>query len=140
MRAARTMGRFLTLAGKVPDAAVTSPALRATEPLRLAKEAGGWDCPERSREELSGDVSSVLGEIRAAAPLIEVPLLVSHEPASSLLAEFLIGGGALRLPTGALARIDLNVADWTDVAGGVGRIAWLVPPRLFPKRSFEFAE
>jgi len=140
MRAARTMGRFLTLAGQVPDAAITSPALRATETLRQAKEAGGWDCPELSREELSGDVSSVLGEIRTASPLSEVLLLVGHEPASSLLAEFLIGGGALRLPTGALVRIDLEVAEWTDVTGGVGRIAWLVPPRLFPKRNFAFAE
>jgi phosphohistidine phosphatase len=139
-RAARTMGRFLALAGEVPDSAITSPALRATETLRLAKAAGGWSCPELSREGLSGDVSAVLEEIRAAPAVAEVLLIVGHEPTSSHLAEFLIGGGSLRLPTGALARIDLNVADWTNAGIGSGQLAWLVPPRLFPKRSFDFAD
>jgi len=124
----------------VPGAAVPSPALRTAETRRLAKEAGGWGDPERSRRELSGGVSSVPGEIQAASPMAEVPLLVSHEPGNSLLAEFLIVRGALRLPTGELARIDVKVADWTTVGPGCGQMAWLVPPRHFPKRSFDFAD
>jgi phosphohistidine phosphatase len=134
------MGRFLALSGEVPDAAITSPAQRATETLRLAKAAGGWNCPELSRVGLLGDAASVLEEIRAASPGAEVLMVVGHEPTLSQLAEFLIGGGSLRLPTGALARIDLDVDEWTGVGGGVGQIVWLAPPRLLPKRSFEFAE
>lgn len=134
------MGRFLALAGEVPDAAITSPALRASETLRLAKEGGDWNCPELSRERLLGEVSSVLEEIRAASPVTGVLLVVGHEPTLSQLAETLIGGGTLRLPTGALARIDLDVAEWTQVGPGGGQIAWLVLPRLFLKRRFEFAQ
>jgi phosphohistidine phosphatase len=139
-RAARTMGRFIALAGEVPDAAITSHALRASETLRLAKEAGDWNCPELSREGLAGDVNSVLEEIRAASPVTGVLLVVGHEPTLSQLAEFLIGGGSLRLPTGALARIELDAAEWTQVGPGCGQVAWLVLPRLFPKRSFDFAQ
>jgi phosphohistidine phosphatase len=133
------MGRFLALAGEVPDAAITSPALRARKTLRLAKEAGSWNCPELSREGLSGDIGTVLEEIRAASSVTGVLLVVGHEPTLSQLAEFVIGGGALKLPTGALARIDLDVAEWTQVGPGCGHVAWLVLPRLFPKRSFDFA-
>jgi phosphohistidine phosphatase len=137
--AARTMGRFLALAGEVPDTAITSPALRASETLRLAKEAGDWNCPELSREGLSGDVNSVLEEIQAATPVTGVLLVVGHEPTLSQLAEFLTGGGSVRLPTGALVRVDLDVAEWTQAGPGCGQIAWLVLPRLFPKGSFDFA-
>ena len=139
-RAARTMGRFLILTGEVPDSAITSPALRATETLRLAMEAGGWNCPVRWREGLSGDVSSVIDEIRAELPVTKVLLVVGHQPTSSQVAELLIGGGSLRLPTGALARVDLDVDQWTSVGPGCGQLTWLVPPPLFPKRSFDFAE
>lgn len=139
-KTARTMGRFLVLACEVPDAAITSPALRATETLRLAMEAGDWNCPVRGCEGLFGDVSSVLDEIRAESPVTEVLLVVGHEPTSSEVVQFLIGGGSLRLPTGALARIDLDVDEWTDVGRASGQLAWLVLPRLFPKKSFDFAD
>jgi len=139
-KAARTMGRFLVLAGEVPDAAITSPALRATETLHLAMEAGGWTCPVRRREELLGDVRLVIEEIRAELPATEVLLVVGHEPAWSGVAGFLIGGGSLRLPTGALARIDLDVDEWTNVGRASGQLCWLVLPRLFPKKSFDFAD
>ncbi len=139
-KAAQSMGRFLGLAGQVPDVAITSPALRATETLRLAKEAGRWSCPEQSREGLYGDVSAVLEEIRAASAETGVLLLVGHEPTSSQLAVLLAGGGSLRLPTGALIRIDLDVPDWKSVGIGCGQIAWLVIPRLFAKGDFEFAQ
>jgi len=134
------MGRFLGLTGDVPDAAITSPALRATETLRLAMEAGGWSCPVRSRESLLGDVRSVIEEIRAELTATEVLIVVGHEPTWSETAEFLIGGGSLRLPTGALARIDLDIDEWTDVGPASGQLSWLVVPRLFPKKSFDFAD
>ncbi|HMF03267.1 MAG TPA: phosphoglycerate mutase family protein, partial [Acidimicrobiia bacterium] len=47
-KAAERMGRFLARAGQVPDVAITSPALRAAETLRLAMEGGGWSCPVRT--------------------------------------------------------------------------------------------
>ncbi|MHB1893157.1 MAG: SixA phosphatase family protein [Candidatus Dormibacteria bacterium] len=137
---ARTMGRFLVLAGEVPDAAITSPALRATETLRLAMEAGAWNCPVRSHEGLLGDVGSVIEEIRAELTATELLIIVGHEPTWSETVEFLIGGGSLRLPTGSLARIDLDIDEWTNVGRARGQLSWLVVPRLFPEQGFDFAE
>ncbi len=139
-KTARTMGRFLARAGEVPDAAITSPALRATETLRLAMEAGGWNCPVRINEGLLGDVRAVIEEIRTEVTATEVLIIVGHEPTWSETAGFLIGGGSLRLPTGALARIDLDIDEWTNVGRASGRLSWLVGPRLFPEKSFDFAD
>ena len=50
-KAAKAMGKFLALAGQVPDSAVTSSAVRARSTLEIAMEAGagtaasGWHGP-----------------------------------------------------------------------------------------------
>ncbi len=130
-RAARTTGRFLARAGQVPDAAITSSALRAEETLRLAMAAGGWTCPARSAEALyGGGVSGLLAEIRQEPAATDLLLAVGHEPVWSEAAALLIGGGRLRLPTAALARIDLAVDRWEEVVPGTGVLAWSVVPRL----------
>jgi phosphohistidine phosphatase len=130
-KAARTIGRFLARAGQAPDAAITSPALRAEETLRLAMAAGGWTCLVRPAEALySGGVSGLLAEIHKEPAAIDMLLAVGHEPTWSEAAALVIGGGRLRLPTAALARIDLTVDRWEEVGPGTGVLAWSVVPRL----------
>jgi phosphohistidine phosphatase len=130
-KAARRMGRFLARAGQVPDAAITSPALRAEETLQLAMAGGGWTCRARSTEALyGGGVSGLLTEIHEEPPTTGVLLAVGHEPTWSEATALLIGGGRLRLPTAALARIDLEVDRWEEVGPGSGVLAWSVAPRL----------
>ncbi len=124
------MGRFLSQAGEVPDAALTSPALRASETLRLAAEAGGWGCEGRVCEALYGSVTDVLGELRRLPDSCGTVVVVGHEPTSSELAATLAGGGHLRLPTAAMVRIDLDVGTWADLRPDCGEIAWLMTPSL----------
>jgi phosphohistidine phosphatase len=130
-KAARTIGRFLARAGQVPDVALTSPALRAEQTLRLAMAAGDWTCPARSAEALyGGGVARLLSEIHKEPAATGVLLAVGHEPTWSEAVGLLVGGGRLRLPTGALARIELEVDRWEDVGPGSGVLAWSVAPRL----------
>ena len=134
-RAARTMGRLLATGGQVPDSVVTSPATRATETLGLAMEGGGWSCEVSEREDLyGGGVPGLLREIRRQPSSTELLLVVGHEPTSSETASLLIGGGRVRMPTGALARIDFDadVTTWAGVGPGTGSLSWLLVPRLFP--------
>ena len=125
-KAAKTMGRFLARAGQVPDAAITSPAVRAHDTLRLAMDAGSWSCPVRTADPLyGGGVAELLAEVR-------------NEPATTdvlLAASALIGGGEVRLPTGALARIDFDVDGWDEVGPGTGVLVWSVVPRLLAGRA-----
>jgi phosphohistidine phosphatase len=130
-KAAKTMGRFLARAGQVPDAAITSPAERAEDTLRLAMDGGGWTCPTRTADPLyGGGVSDLLGEIRNEPATTDVLLAVGHEPTWSEAVSAFIGGGAVRLPTAAMARIDFDVDRWGEVGPGAGVLVWSVVPRL----------
>jgi phosphohistidine phosphatase len=141
-RAARTMGQLLARSGQLPDSVLTSPALRAVQTLELAMEGGGWTCSVSSREDLyGGGTSGLLREIRREPPSTELLLVVGHEPTSSETASLLIGGGRVRMPTGALVRIDFDadIESWADVGPGAGSLSWLLVPRLFPPDAFDFA-
>ena len=60
-------------------------------------------------------------------------LLAGHEPTSSEMIAKLIGGGLIRMPTAALARIDFLVESWAEVRFGRGMLIWLVTPKLLKK-------
>lgn len=130
-RAARSMGQLLSRTGLVPDSAVTSPAVRARTTLELAMKAGGWVCPVQVSEALYGEgPHAVIEQICRQSDEASTLLLVGHEPIWSETLGLLVGGGRHRVPTGALAAIDLEVEAWTDVRPGAGYLAFLLPPRL----------
>lgn len=135
-RAAGRMGRFLSASGFAPDRVISSPALRARETARRAAAAGGWECPVEIAEELySGSLASIL---RLAARLSDAEstlLVASHEPICSELVAGLVGGGDFKLPTAAMARIDLPITTWKEVAPGHGILAWLVTPKLLGRAA-----
>lgn len=130
-KAAKAVGRFLARESQVPDAAITSPAARADDTLRLAMKAGGWTCPVRIADGLYGHgVSGLIAELHAEPNATGVLLAVGHEPTWSDAVTALTGGGRVRFPTAALARIEFDVDRWEDVQLGAGVLAWIVPPRL----------
>ncbi|MDQ3946392.1 MAG: histidine phosphatase family protein [Actinomycetota bacterium] len=130
-RAAKVMGQRLARSGLVPDAAVTSPAVRAHTTLELAMKAGGWNCPVQVSEALYGEGAfAVMEEIGRQSDASATLLLVGHEPTWSETLALLVGGGRHRVPTGALVGIDLDVDAWADVGPGAGQLAFLLPPRL----------
>ncbi len=128
--AAETMGRFLAASGTLPDRIVTSTAVRARTTLGLAREAGELDAPVRETRSLYGaGPADLLREIQAEDDAASVLLLVGHQPGWGETVSRLIGGGAISFPTAALARVDVDVDHWRDVAFGRGELAWLVSPK-----------
>jgi phosphohistidine phosphatase len=130
-KAAKRMGKFLARAGQAPDAAITSPAVRAEDTLRLAMEGGGWSCPVRIAAPLYyGGLSGLLAEIRGEPTTTDVLVAVGHEPTWSEAVSAFMGGGDVDLPTAAMARIDFDVDGWDEVSPGTGVLGWIVVPRL----------
>jgi phosphohistidine phosphatase len=130
-KAARVMGELLGRTGLAPDAAITSPAVRARTTLELAMKAGGWMCPVQVSEALYGEgPHRVLEEVGRQSEDVTRVLLVGHEPTWSEVVGLLVGGGSHRVPTGALVAIDLDVDTWADAVPGRGQLAFLLPPRL----------
>lgn len=130
-KAAALVGAFLARAGAVPDRVLTSSAVRARTTVELAAAAGKW----RSEIEVTpafyeSSPEAVLAEVRRQPKEVETLLVAGHEPVWSTLASRLVGGGAIRFPTAAVAAIELETDDWSEVAPGRGRLLWLVVPRL----------
>ena len=141
VEAARTMGRFLKLAGQKPDSVVTSSAVRARTTAELAMEAGKWGAQLRvTRALYEATPFAVLEEVRAEPDTTQTLLISGHEPTWSELSSLLIGGGAIHFPTACMARIDFEVESWKDAAYGRGALVWLIAPKVFTKGEFDFAE
>jgi phosphohistidine phosphatase len=136
IRAARTMGRLLTLAHQVPDLVLTSPAVRARTTAELAAEAGEWAAPIVAVDAFYGaGPGAVIDVLRDAGGDAERVMAVGHEPTWSHTASLLIGGGSIRVVTGAVAAVE--VTTWAGLSPGGGRLRWMLVPRLFADTGLE---
>ena len=137
-KAAKTMGRLLSRAGRLPDSIVTSSAVRARTTVEIAARAGGWKAPVRITRALYEALpEAVIEEVRAEPDATETLLLAGHEPTWSELAGILIGGGDMAMPTAAMAAIELDIDSWKSAAPGKGRLLWLLVPKFFTEGSFD---
>ncbi len=129
--AAALMGTLLARVNQAPQRVLCSSAVRACETVRLAVEAGGWSCSVTVVPEFYGaSTDAVLARVATEDDAVDSLLLAGHEPVWSALAADLIGGGELRFPTAAMARIDFEVDRWSRVRPATGSLVWFVIPRL----------
>jgi phosphohistidine phosphatase len=132
---AQSMGRMLTLAGRVPDLVLSSPARRARSTADLAAEAGGWPSPIVEDERLCpGSPRQLFEVIRQSAGGAQRVLVVGHEPALSQTAAGLLGGASLRMVTAAAACIEVD--GWEALGLDSGTLLWMVTPRLLSEGRF----
>jgi phosphohistidine phosphatase len=109
------------------DAVLTSPYARAVETARIVVDVLGSEsllAEERGLEPgrfSSDELRRIVGEYPAAENL----MFVGHEPSMSDVAGDLVGGARLRLKKSGLIRIDVE-----DPAALLGKLVWLVPPKL----------
>jgi phosphohistidine phosphatase len=136
--AAATMGLLLERAGQVPDRALTSSALRARQTLDVAVRSGGWNCPVGIVPEFyASSPGTVLNRLREEDDTASSLIIVGHEPTWSSLVSELTGGGFLRFPTGAMARIDLDIESWSRIDSDRGVMVWFLIPRLMRAAGFK---
>jgi len=132
--AARLVGSFLTSVGPIPEVILTSTAVRAQTTAELAKASGRWSSLiVPSRDFYGAGPGSVLQLIQQQEDSIKTLMLVGHNPTWESLAHLLIGGGNLRFPTGALARIRSPESRWSQTEFGNNTLSWLVTPKLLKK-------
>jgi phosphohistidine phosphatase len=130
VEAARWMGALIAELDMVPDLVLASTAVRALDTARLAALGGSWSSPVEPRRELYGqDVSGVL-EIIACAQDIKRLMVVGHEPTFSGLVSELVGGARIRLPTAAVACVEIDAGGWAEIAAGRSQLLWLAVPKL----------
>lgn len=111
-----------------PDLILTSPKVRAHETAEpLAKRLGVRLVVE---DRLAGgfDVEDVEALLRAHGDPLDV-VLVGHDPAFSDVLSSLVGA-ELPMKKATFARLEVS----RPLAVGEGRLQWLVPPDVLPKR------
>jgi phosphohistidine phosphatase len=126
--AADAMGVWLRRAAE-PDAIVSSPAVRARTTAERAIAAGELEATMLLEPAIYEASARSLLRVSASLPDdARVAMLVGHEPGmSSLIA--LLTGETVRFPTAAVARIDLRIDDWAEIAPMCGTLALLQLPR-----------
>ncbi len=130
VKAARRMGAFLAGAGSIPQLVISSTAVRARTTVELAADSGGWECPIVTVGDFyAGDPDRVLDVVRETEDDVERVLIAGHEPTWSTLVTWLIGGGLVRMPTAAVACLDLRHERWIDIAPSTCELRWLLTPK-----------
>lgn len=113
----------------MPDAIVSSPAIRARQTAQLFRDAAGFVSEirydKRIYEALIGTLLSVVAELDND---LETVLLVGHNPGVEGLIYFFVGE-IVPMPTASLATVELNIECWSEIESGCGRLRGVIRPK-----------
>jgi phosphohistidine phosphatase len=128
-RQAADLGRFLRHHGILPQAILTSPAVRARQTAEIVAQNLGAGVQVLHEEMLlpgarPETILAHLGRWQGSWPVA----LVGHEPDLGALAGVLAGGpGSHPMP---LKKSGLALFELERCAAGGGRLLWFLPPKL----------
>ena len=136
---AKSIGRWVRDQGCLPDAIISSDAVRARQTLSIfLAEAEAESIPVQFEHAIyMADVSDLL-DVLTAAPEVQRVMLVGHNPGMEDLVCHLNdapGEWSARfkaMPTAALARLELP-ADWSTPPPGCGRLISFTTPKDVPE-------
>jgi len=137
-KAAPLMGTFMAERGLIPDLVLCSSARRAQETWEMASGHLGASCQVEILEDLyHASVQSLIAMLREVPSTVDRVLMVGHNPTFEDLAMTLGGSGEgeaemelrRKFPTGALAVIEFNDRDWSEIERRAGYLREFVKPR-----------
>ena len=128
-KAAKRIGKYLGAEKLSDPLVICSPAVRTRETAEIVLKHAHLPVAVRS-EELIYEASlrhlvQVVSEIPDDK---QVVILIGHNPGFEELLAYLTGEGR-RMPTGALAKIKLDVESWKDIKEDQGTLDWFVTPK-----------
>lgn len=128
-KAALAMGRFVTAAGLIPEAAVSSTAVRAKTTLELAVEGGGWEIPTWSERQFYGTgPDTIMREVSSLSSDYGSVMIVGHQPTWGGLVA-LLTGAHVDFTTASLAVVAFDTTNWSRVSAKSGILRLFVPGR-----------
>jgi len=138
-KAAPRMGRLIADLGLVPQLCLSSTAVRARDTATLALAEMGAQVPVQHLRELYsfGDGSAIEQAIAAHGGTASPLLVVTHNPATQEFALRTCAGGdvfglgqmRMKYPTAGLARIEYDIASWSELPASKGQLKGFWAPR-----------
>ena len=139
-RDAPRMGRVLKSSDVKVDRVLCSTAQRARETAELALGAAGYKAEVEFTDAIyEASSSELLDLLRRQSNDHDTVMMIGHNPGFEDLLSGLCGNGGqaanIRMPTAALACIELDVGKWSESDAGEGTLVWLVIPKILGKGS-----
>lgn len=139
-RGAELIGQYLKRQGLAVDRIIASPAVRVTETLDLFQPAAGLDAiePHWDRRIYLASAATLIDTIRDTGRDATHVLIAGHNPGlEDLILELVPDSGddelrarvEEKLPTSAMARLELDIDDWHDLDVRQARIVSFIRPR-----------
>jgi phosphohistidine phosphatase len=130
VESAQLMGRVLADQGLAPDLVISSTAVRARTTAELAMAAGDWRADLLLDRALYDEGPKGVLAAGARAPDLPRLMLVGHQPTWSMLVAALTGESA-EMKTATVAVVDVDLEDWSDLAGAAGTLNRILQPKEF---------
>lgn len=130
VRSAQIMGRVLASKDLVPQAIITSTAVRARTTAELARDAGRWQTNLFLEDRLYGASPRGVVEVVRNAPAVDRLMLVGHQPTWSVVVDDLTDR-YVDMKTGAVAVITFPIREWSETTPVAGSLVETLFPRDF---------
>jgi phosphohistidine phosphatase len=129
-RAAEQMGEVLAEEKLKSPLVISSPAVRARETTELVLESAGLKIKPRFEERIyEADVRTLLAVVQSIPDSSNTAIMVGHNPGFENLLSYLTGDNR-HMSTCALAKIEFDVASWSEVSEEeMGRLELFVTPK-----------
>jgi phosphohistidine phosphatase len=134
-KAAKRVGRWAQEHGVHPQLVVCSTALRAQQTLQRVLPGLGEPVVWAEVTLYAAEAETLLARVRTLPDEVDEAMLVGHNPGLMELLLLLAAPGPLRerarkkVPTGALAQLEMDVERWVEVSLGVARLTEFIVPR-----------
>ena len=127
------MGRLIYQNDLIPQLIITSSAKRAKKTAQAAADSLGYDGQiEVTRELYHAGAASYIERLNGIVPDYSRVMVIGHNPGIEELIEDLTGLWE-RMPTAALAVIDLPIENWSELTENTqGKLVNLWIPRELP--------
>lgn len=129
LRTAPKVGEFMAENELIPNSIVSSPAERAKQTANLVKDSGNFDAEIRFNsgiyESGTHNLLYIVGEFEDEN---QSAMIVGHNPGFEGIVEIL-SGEYQRMPTAALAVIDLDIKSWSEIKPKCGNLRGIFRPK-----------
>lgn len=128
-RTAPFMGELMSNKNFIPQTIISSPAERAQETASLVKRAAHFDAEIQFNQGIyESSTHNLLYILGGIDDEYSSALIVGHNPGFEGIVEAL-GGEYQRMPTAALAVIDLNIESWSEAKPNCGTLREILRPK-----------
>ena len=128
----KMMGSYLLLRRIVPDAILSSHALRAQITAdKLAKKIDYAGTIHYMEDLYQSSYTKLLNTILLQDDTLQSIFLVGHNPELTELANYLVKDNIMKIPTLGILAITFKTASWEEITEQTGKVDFFIHPKQF---------